>query len=218
MRTVLYSAKAGQGTTVAAALLALEIARAAEAGPVVLADFSGGAEDLFPTARQPRGIAQWLEEDRTAAGLDNMLVPIVNGLVLLPSGDGYWPAADRSAGAVLSGWLGTKVSVVDAGTLSGDRRSPARQLAREIAVQAERRILVTQPCVTALRRAALDPKLPSPDSIALIDQSGRMLQAAEVEQAVGKPVAATVPWSPQIAAAADAGELHTVSLAQPSSP
>lgn len=218
MRTAVYSAKPGQGTTVAAVLLALEVARQ-PAGPaeVVLADFAGGIDDLVPPQKGGGGIADWLAGDRTAAGLDSIVEPMDGRLGLLRSGPGAWPSPEGGAAAVLAGWLAERHVVVDAGTLAADPHSggtPARNLAREIALQAEQRILVTQPCRLALVRAAGDPSLPAPDSVVVVSQTARRLSTADVERAVGRPVAATIPWSPEIAAAADAGELHLIDLAR----
>lgn len=218
MRTAVYAAKPGQGTTVAAVLLALELSRQTD-GPdrVVLADFAGGIDDLLPPQHGTAGIAEWLAGDRTAAGLDSMVEPLDGRLGLLRSGRGPWPNPEGGAAAVLAGWLAERHVVIDAGTLAADPHSggtPARKLAREVALQAEQRILVTQPCRLALTRAAAGAPLPAPDSVVVVSQPDRRLGTEDVEQAVGRPVAAAIPWSSHIAAAADAGELHAVDLAR----
>ena len=218
MRTAVYGAKPGQGTTVAAVLLALEVARQPDAPErVLLADLAGGVDDLVPPKSAASGIAEWLAGDRTAAGLDSIVEPFSGRLALLRSGRGHWPAPEGGAAAVLAGWLAEQHVVIDAGTLAADPHfegTPARKLAREIALQAEQRILVTQPCRLALGLAAAGAPLPSPDSVVVVSQPARRLSTADVERTLGRPVVATIPWSSQIAAAADAGELHSIDLSQ----
>ncbi|MYA40995.1 MAG: hypothetical protein F4Z31_04500 [Gemmatimonadetes bacterium] len=222
MRTAVYAAKPGQGTTVAAVLLALEVARQPD-GPdrVVLADFAGGIDDLIPPQRSSAGIAEWLAGDRTAAGLDSLVEPLDGRLGLLRSGRGPWPNPEGGAAAVLAGWLAEQHIVIDAGTLAADPHTggtPAQKLAREIALQAEQRILVTQPCRLALIRAASGAPLPAPDTVVVVSQPDRRLSTEDIERAVGRPIAATIPWSSHIAAAADAGELQAVDLARLTDP
>jgi hypothetical protein len=67
-----------------------------------------------------------------------------------------------------------------------------------------RSLLVTRACYLALSRAC---RLPRPDGVILVAESGRSLGIADVASAVGAPVVARVAVDPAIARAVDAGLL-----------
>lgn len=66
-------------------------------------------------------------------------------------------------------------------------------------------VLVTRACYMALRRAVNSGV--EYDAILLLEEPDRALTMKDVERALGKPIIATVPVSPMVARAVDAGLL-----------
>lgn len=64
---------------------------------------------------------------------------------------------------------------------------------------------VLRPCFLALRRAAACPT--RPDEVIMLDELGRALRSADIENVTGVAVTATIEIHPQIARACDAGLL-----------
>lgn len=69
----------------------------------------------------------------------------------------------------------------------------------------QRRLLVTQPCYLAFRRAAAQDIKPT--GVVLVTQPGRAFDAEDAYRILGVPVVAEVPTDPAIARAIDAGLL-----------
>lgn len=66
-------------------------------------------------------------------------------------------------------------------------------------------LLVIRPCYLALRRALAAPIRPS--GVVVVEDGARTLDAADVEDVLGVPVHAVVPWDAGVARAVDAGLL-----------
>lgn len=92
--------------------------------------------------------------------------------------------------------------VADCGTLAPDAAgAPATTVAASASVS----LLVLRPCYLALRRATAAALRPS--SVVLVGEPGRSLGRREIEDVLGVPVRAEVPWDPAVARAVDAGLL-----------
>ena len=70
----------------------------------------------------------------------------------------------------------------------------------------DHRVLVTRPCYLALRRSTITPR---PTHVVLINETGRALDAKDIEAVTGVPVTATIPYGLDIARTIDAGLLTT---------
>jgi hypothetical protein len=121
------------------------------------------------------------------------------GIALLPRGTGPLPGTDRVA--VLAHLLAgdSRTVVADCGVVSDGQALVAPIVA------ARQSLLVIRPCYLALRRATSAPVHPS--GVILLAEPGRTLRRSDVEQVVGAPVLAEVPWDPSVARAVDAGLL-----------
>jgi hypothetical protein len=191
-----WSVKGGSGTTVVAAAMALALARSA---PTALVDL-GGDQPIALGIPEPEGfgLADWLSAgpDVPAAALDRIAVPAAPGLTLFPRGAPLGPGTGEGLVSVLAD-RGTVVA--DCGVIDPDRPSWA------VAAQAQQSLLVIRPCYLALRRALTFPLRPS--GIVLVKEPGRALRREDLEDALGVPVRAEVPWDETVARAVDAGLL-----------
>ncbi|HLM65503.1 MAG TPA: hypothetical protein VK306_14485 [Acidimicrobiales bacterium] len=196
-----WSAKGGAGTTVAAAALALSLARRSRAG-AVLADLAGdGAAVLgLPDPDSP-GLAGWLAagDDVPADALARLEVGAGRGLALLP----------RGAGALGAERAGVLAALLDAGVrpVVADCGSDLGATTVGFLRAADRSVLVTRLCYLALRRAVTAPVAAT--EVVIVHELGRVLGRADVEAAVRVPVLAEIPADPAIARAVDAGLLTT---------
>ena len=196
-----WSAKGGAGTTVVASALAVLLARRSSAG-ALLVDLAGDVPAVLGLADDPAGpgVSDWLAAgaDVPADGLARLERAAGGGLSVVPRGAG--PLTDRRAHALVA-LLATdhRPVGVDAGVVDGEN------VATAVASAAATSLLVTRPCFLALRRAVAAPVRPS--SVVLVVEDGRALVAADVEAALGVPVAAQVQVTPQVARAVDAGVL-----------
>jgi hypothetical protein len=157
------------------------------------------------------GVADWLAAGDTvgADALRRLEVEVggIGGVRLLPRGtrpnvdDGGSSA--RLLGALTEGLPagveGARPVVVDCGRVSDSATSLA------VAAGASLSMLVLRPCYLALRRAVEAPIRPS--GVVLVDEPGRALGPADVEDTLGVPVRAVIPWRADIARAVDAGLL-----------
>lgn len=216
MLVTCWSVKGGSGTTVIAAAVSLLLARHLP-GEVVLVDIGGDAPAALglPDLVGP-GVLDWL----AAPGLDpstlgRLEVDAGCGLRLLPRGSAGagalaaagGPPGERTFGASasdggdaerLASALGDRSAVViDAG--------PASPLAFELAASATVSLLVLRPCYLALRRALAAPVRPS--AVIVIEEPKRSLDPSDIEDVLGVPVRAVVPWDAAIARCVDAGLL-----------
>jgi hypothetical protein len=198
-----WSAKAGVGTTVVAAGLALHLARQRAAG-AVLVDLGGDLPTVLgaPTPPEP-GLAEWLAAtgDTPADALARIEPPVAAGLGLLPRGQGSLPVErSRLLAALLT--AEPRAVVVDCGLLTDDA---ATAVASELAAAGSPSLLVLRPCFLALRRAVGFPLRPT--GIVLVVEEGRAITAGDIESVLGAPVVARVRTSVAVARAVDAGLL-----------
>ena len=199
-----WSVKGGSGTTVVSVALALLIARSSPDG-ALLVDLAGDAPAVLGLP-DPTGpcTADWLAEpDATAEALRRLEVDAGHGLTLLPwaaSGDDAWSANCEGGERLLAALTGSRPVVVDCGSrLAG----PSLTLAASASVS----LLVLRPCYLALRRALAAPVCAS--GVVLVHEMQRVLGRRDVEDVLGIPVRAEVPWDPVVARMVDAGLLAT---------
>jgi hypothetical protein len=200
----LWSLKGGVGCSVTAALLALNRART-EPGGVVLVDICRDQPLVLgcPAPDTP-GVVDWLSLAKSVPdGLGRLAVEVSPGLGLIWRGHGQLPSEADLDGFV--GQLGAHpgLVLVDAGCVLGS--SPRAELARRLAAQATRSILVTRACYLALSRTVEAPVTPS--GVLVVRDPQRALAAADIEAAVGAPVIAEITVDPSISRAVDAGLL-----------
>lgn len=201
MLVTCWSVKGGSGTTVIAAAVSLLLARRLT-GEVVLVDVGGDAPAALglPELGGP-GVLDWLATpglDPSALG--RLEVEAGGGLRLLPRGAGPGAAGLGGGDEVerLVDALGDRAAVVvDAG--------PPSSLAFDLAAGATVSLLVLRPCYLALRRALAAPVRPS--AVVVIEEPKRSLDPTDIEDVLGVPVRAVVPWDASIARCVDAGLL-----------
>jgi hypothetical protein len=192
---------------VVAAALAVVLSRS-ERGDVLIVDLAGDVAAVLGLPDEPSGagVAEWLDGGHLvpADGLARLEVPVQAGLSLLPRGDG---ALGSSRAAALAAVLGAdpRSVVVDGGVIATSASEPRTGLVGVIAASADHSLLVVRPCFLALRRAMHAPIRPT--GVVLVVEDGRSLTAADVEDALGVPVQASVSVTPQVARAVDAGLL-----------
>jgi hypothetical protein len=192
-----WAAKGGSGTTVVAAAIALRLARSV---PVVLADLAGDLPLVLGLEldQEKPGLADWLAAGPGVSddALDRLAVPIGPRLAIMPRG----APLPNGTGASLAGALAGRGTVVaDCGVVTPG--SPSWTVAAE----GEQSLLVMRTCYIALRRAMALPLRPS--AVVLVEEVGRMVDRAAVEEALGVPVLARVDWDDSIGRAVDAGLL-----------
>jgi hypothetical protein len=210
----LWSPKGGSGTSVVAAAMALVSAGREETR---LADLGGDQPAILGLPLPPsssvaagpsEGLVGWLAAGPSTPTewLDEMSVPVVPGLALLPRGFGI--GADRlpeEAGAALAvGLRDGGIAVLDAGSSRGSDHGAAFA-AIEVADTA---LMVIRPCYLALRRAVADARLARSAGAILVEDPGRALDAADVAAVLNVPVVGRVPVRAEIARAVDAGVLR----------
>jgi hypothetical protein len=197
-----WSTKGGSGTTVVSAALAMVLA-GSSGRDVLLADLGGDCPAVLglPDPSGP-GLSEWLAAGSGAAGgsLPRLEVAAHGGVRLLPLGATAVRAPD--AGERLSAALSSdpRVVVVDCGP-------PGNAAGLAVAAGAGLSLLVLRPCYIALRRALAAPLRPS--AVVLIEEPGRSLGRRDVEDVLGVPVRAQIPWDAGVARSVDAGLLGT---------
>lgn len=219
MLTTLWSVKGGSGVTVVAA--ALSAIAAKRAGRAVLVDLRGDQPAALGLADPSGpGLHEWLATpSSTPEALERLLVPVDDGLSLLPRGsDGDWPRG--RARDLVDALVALRCPVViDGGTTpdtfrsspprprEGDQRTgsaDAELLRVELATRGTS-LLVTRPCYLALRRAISSSA--RADGVVLVVDDGRALDRRDVEGVLGLPVVAELHVDPSIARVVDAGLL-----------
>lgn len=203
MLVACWSPKGGSGTTVASVLLALAWARMSPS-EVVLADVAGDVPAVLglPDPAGP-GLADWLSAppDVGADALARLEIDGGRGMRLLPRGSSEAAGAASGLRAeALAALLGADSRPVVADCGAADR-TPGRQLAAGATLS----LLVLRPCYLALRRAMTAPLRPS--GVVLVQETGRSLSRRDVEDVLGVPVWAEVPFDAHVARAVDAGLL-----------
>ena len=198
--TVCWSPKGGSGTTVIAASLALTLA--ARHGSALLVDLAGDVPAVLGMAEPSgQGALDWLASpDAGPDALARLAYPGAGGLDVVAAGTGppHGPWPPGRAAALVDALAGEQRPViVDAGLLHPGLH--------DLVARATSSLLVIRSCYLALRRAVAAPVRPS--GIVLVHEPGRALSRADVAEVLGVPVVATVPLSPDVARAVDAGLL-----------
>ena len=208
------SSKGGAGTSVVAAALAKELLDGADSRRVVLIDLCGDQPDILGVDVSSSdggcapGVVDWLlsHGDVGPDALEHLLLPVRDGLWLLPRGTSQLPIGlgavdpERCVGLVGSFGPGTVV-VADLGVLNPDPLS-ARAL---IGAASDRCIAVVRACYLALRRVADMPVVI--DGVVEIVEGGRSLGTLDIESVLGVPVTTRIRHDPAIARAVDAGTM-----------
>jgi len=196
-----WSSKGGAGTTVVAAALAIMLGSRHPDG-ALLVDLAGDAPTVLGLPVDPLGpgITDWLS-DASARPPEVRVRP---GLGLPVRGVGPPPPAGVGVDQLLDALVADhRPVVVDAGVIGAP--TAQGELALAVASSATHSLLVVRQCFMALRRALLAPLRPS--AVVLLEDVGRALTAADVEEALGVPVRARVHTTAQIARVVDAGLL-----------
>jgi hypothetical protein len=214
-----WSVKGGSGTSAAAAMLALALGRwscgsrsgprsGSDRGASLLVDLTGDLPAVLglPPSTMP-GVSEWVHAAAEAGALARLVQPAGDGLRFLGrgerplrTGDGD-RAGERFADA-LAGCrdVDAGVTVADCGRLGSDAG-----VAAAVVAGASRSLLVLRPCYLAIGRALDAPLRPS--GVVLIDEPGRALGPAEIEDTLGVPVVLRLRARPAIARAIDSGLL-----------
>lgn len=200
MLVTCWSVKGGSGTTVVATALAVLLSRR-HAGGTLLVDAGGDVPTVLglPEPSGP-GLFDWFyTPDVDAGALRRLEVSVTPELQVLPAGNRRSLSADQSTLATerLFEAVSGRAVVVDAG--------PPSPLANELASGSTVSLLVLRPCYLALRSAMAAPVRPS--AVVLVEEDKRSLDAVDIEEVLGVPVRAVVPWDPAIARSVDAGLL-----------
>jgi cellulose biosynthesis protein BcsQ len=197
-----WSVKGGSGTTVVSVALALVLARSSPDGALLL-DLAGDAPAVLglPDPTGP-GVADWLADgDATPEALRRLSVDASPSLSVLPwGGTGAQPVGDDGDRLVAALAGGERPVIADCGShLTGTGLA--------VAAAATVSLLVVRPCYLALRRALAAPVCAS--GVVLVQERDRSLGRRDVEDVLGIPVRAEVPWDAAVARAVDAGILAT---------
>ena len=196
-----WSTKGGSGTTVVSAALARVLAESS-GRDVLLADLGGDCPAVLGMADPDGpGLSDWLAAGDAAPGsLRRLELAGPDGGRGRPRGTAA-PCApgagDRLATELASD---ARIVVVDCGPPTGG-------IGLEMAAGAGLSLLVIRPCYIALRRALAAPLRPS--AVVLVEEHGRSLGRRDVEDVLGVPVRAQIPWDPAVARSVDAGLLGT---------
>ena len=227
MITAFWSTKGGEGTSITAALAA---EGASAAGPTTLVDLGNDQWHLFrghhkhgffPAGNTGggatpgcRGVNDWARGGFSADAVDDIAEPVGRNLVLMGPGEG--PLCEPEVDEMLPRLAEMGTVIVDAGTLDpwDLRPSPHQKVRRRLIEGADRSYLVVRPTYAALRRAAranvTAGLIPYAKAAVMVDDHPRLNGKQDVERAVGYDVAATVPYTPQIANAANEGRIASV--------
>ncbi|HEX2192486.1 MAG TPA: hypothetical protein VHH09_04780 [Acidimicrobiales bacterium] len=197
-----WSPKGGCGTTVVSAALGLVLA--ASDGPTLLADLDGDIPAVLgmPEPSGP-GLSHWLHAgpDVPEDALARLEVDVRPGLRLLPSGrPGGVGDDDPGRAQALAAAL-----AADPRPVVADCGRAASGAALTVAAGASLSLLVLRPCYLGLRRAVAAPLRAS--GLVLVNEEGRSLAGRDIEEALGIPLRARVPYDAAIARAVDAGLL-----------
>lgn len=204
MLVTVWSPKGGVGTTLSAVVLASVLARSHE---VRLVDLGGDVPALCgATVESGFGVADWLQAGGAAPSdaLGSVTHDIGEPFRVVPFGGTPGAALDApDAGSTIAAALGADpaVNVVDAG------RAPAAVLATLVGA-ATQALVVVRPCYLALHRCAVHYDLVQQSTgVLVVEEPGRALLARDVATVLDRPVLATLPCTPDVARAADAGVL-----------
>ncbi len=203
MVLALWSPKGGSGCTVVASALAVAYAHDHEQ-PALLIDGCGDIPAALGMLESPvRGVSDWL-----ALGNHNpphTLLPLTiattAGVRVLPWGSGV-ETTDVGMGDRLIREVAGQPGAVVLDLGSAHQRWQAEVIAAAPVVT-----MVIRPCYLALRRARMSRHLDITTGAIVVEEAGRKISAAEIEDILGVPVWSTVPVRPTIASVVDAGVL-----------
>lgn len=214
MLLALWSPKGGSGTSVVSAALALVSAARCETR---LADFGGDQPAILglPPLASALTLVEWLNAGPATPTewLDDMAVPVVAGLSLLPGNPDVLAASPECGAALAVALRDGGMTVIDVGSGVDDSDGASRA----VIDVADAALMVIRPCYLALRRAVADARLASSHAAILVEDAGRALDAEDVASVLGIPVVGRIPVRSEIARAVDAGVLRDrvpVSLAR----
>jgi hypothetical protein len=192
MLMICWAAKGGSGTTVFAAASAL-----ASPTPTLLVDLAGDVLLALglPESDRP-GVHDWLRSDSPADRLTRLERGVNEHMSVIASGEVGGRTGRRWFELAAHLRTDPRRVIVDAGT----GRPPDALVAA-----ADESLLVTRACYLSLRRAGMIGVAPT--GVVLIEEPGRALKPADVEQAIGAPVVSTALLDPAIARAVDSGLL-----------
>jgi hypothetical protein len=190
--SVCWSAKAGSGTTVVAAALALGCTSES-----LLIDLDGELPMALGVPEPSgQGLSDWFASDAADDAVLDLAVPIARRARLVARGAEPVPRQSPRWAGLRRFLTGVALDVVvDAGC----GPPPPDLIDGQVCS-----LLVTRACYLSLSRAG---RLPRPDGIVLLDEPGRSLTVSDVARAVGAPVVARVAVDPAVARAVDAGLL-----------
>lgn len=196
MSTILMSSKGGNCTTVTAAALA--VVSAHRGTNTLLVDLCGDIPAVLgmPEPTSP-GVNDWLGETRTSDPESLVMsgTPVAHGLVVVHRGSRFVEGQPRWRDLAAAIAALPHTVIIDAGTT---------YIPDELRLSVAETVLVTKPCYLSLRRAT---QMPTPSRLFVIAEEGRALTATDAAHVVGAGVAATIPHSPAISRAVDAGLL-----------
>jgi hypothetical protein len=187
------SSKGGSGTTITACATALRAA--SQHGSALFIDLCGDVPAALGMSEpNTPGINEWLAENQTADGEALLLLgnSTANGLIVIHRGNKFVEGQPRwcDLAHVLSSM--PMPVFIDAG--NSFVPDELRAIAKHV-------VLVTRQCYLSLRRATL---LPKPTGV-VVEEDGRALNAKDIEYVVGSPILATIPITPALCRAVDAG-------------
>lgn len=197
---LLWSAKAGSGTSVTAVGLALAAVRTRTPPAALLVDLAGDLPAILGLDEPALGIAEWIAQPN-AFDVDDIVIKCSPHIVLAPRGSGPLPEARSGSWTRLTSLVLDYIArgfsvVVDVGV------GPAPKALKEIATA---NLTVTRPCYLALRRFA---RLGEPcDAAILVGEPDRILTPHDVTSVLGVPIAARVNLDGDVARRVDAGVL-----------
>lgn len=196
-----WSTKGGSGTTVVSAALARVLAESS-GRDVLLADLGGDCPAVLGLADPDGpGLSDWLAAGDAAPGsLRRLERAGPDGVRILPLGTTSCRAPGAGNRLVAELASDARIVVADCGP-------PTSAIGLELAAGAGLSLLVIRPCYIALRRALAAPLRPS--AVVLVQEHGRSLGRRDVEDVLGVPVRAQIPWDPAVARSVDAGLLGT---------
>jgi MinD-like ATPase involved in chromosome partitioning or flagellar assembly len=197
-----WSTKGGSGTTVVSAALASVLAESS-GREVLLTDLGGDCPAVLglPDPEGP-GLSDWLAAGDGAGpgSLRRLELAGPQGVRILPFGTTTDAPLDAGERLVAELAADARIVVVDCGP-------PRVPVGLAVAAGAGLSLLVIRPCYIALRRALAAPLRPS--AVVLVEEPGRSLGRRDVEDVLGVPVRAQIPWDPAVARSVDAGLLGT---------
>jgi len=197
--TLCWAAKGGNGATVVSCALAVLAAR--EHGGSLLVDLGGDAPAaLGMTEQVVPGVHDWVTSSTAPSGaLSAIAIATAANVRVIPSGRSTAPADHPRWGE-----LGRLLAASDEPVFV-DACTPGPPL--DLAVVADRRLLVIRPCYLALRRAVAAAQ--SLTGVVIVNEPGRALRSADVVAALQVPVVAEISCDPAIWRAVDSGLLLT---------